>query len=457
MQVSPDVDILEVFKFQVQEAFMSVPPERSSQSLLDRRAAVVARGVPIGTGLAIRSARGAVLVDVSGREVLDFASGIGVMSVGHSNPAVIEAIVTQAAELQHVCMHISTYEGYVALCERLTSLLPHGGPTKAMLVNSGAEAVENAVKIARQATGRPAVICYTGAFHGRTLLAMTLTAKVAYKTGCGPFASEVYRIPFPSLLRRGDIGPEAFVELELERLRHTFKETVVGNRVAAIVIEPVQGEGGFVPAPVGYLQGLRRICDDEGIVLIFDEVQTGFCRTGAWGAYQEFGVIPDLSTWAKAMGGGLPIGAVIGKAHVIDGAVPGTIGSTFGGNPIACAASLAALAEMERLRLCERAKHIGRALTEAFHGLAQAHPEVVDVRGLGALMAMELCEDGDLGRPATRATAAIRRVCEREGLLLLSAGPHASVIRALPPLVITDEELGRALDILRRAFDEVLS
>lgn len=436
-------------------------PTEPTDSWVARREAVVARGVPRATDFVIVSALGAVLTDVDGREILDFGSGIGVMSLGHSDPVVVAAVQAQMASLQHVCMHITTYPGYVELCERLVELLPHQDPalgaTKAMLVNSGAEAVENAVKIARQFTGRSAVICYTGAFHGRTLMGMSLTSKVAYKQNCGPFAPELYRLPFPNLLRRGDLSVEAYVQQELRRFRQTLVDTVAASDVAAVVIEPIQGEGGFVTAPVSYLRGLRSICDEHGIVLVFDEVQSGFCRTGGWGAYQVLGVTPDLSTWAKAMGGGLPIASVIGRAAVMDGAIPGTIGGTFGGNPVACAAALATLSRMEDLDLNARAVRLGHRLRAGFEELASRHVEVVQVRGMGAMLAMELCEAGDLSRPAAKQVSEIRKVCERDGLLVLSAGVRGNVIRALPPLIITDAQVDLALEILTSAFEEVLS
>ena len=310
-----------------------------TEALLARRAAVVSVGVPLISGFTVERAEGALLYDLEGREIIDLASGIGVMNLGHSDPAVVQAIAEQAAKQQHVCMHVATYEPYVELCERLVELLPHGLRTKAMLVNSGAEAVENAVKIARQATGRPGILCFSGAYHGRTLLGMTLTSKVTYKIGCGPFAPEIYRVDFPDALRGGGYeDPEGFAERSLARLRYELKARVSAHDLAAIIIEPVLGEGGFVPTPAAYLAGLRQLCDEHGILLIFDEVQSGFARTGAWAAHQVYGVVPDLSTYAKAMGGGMPIAAVVGRAEVMDAARPGTIGGTYGGNPVACAA-----------------------------------------------------------------------------------------------------------------------
>jgi len=425
--------------------------------LLARRRAVVPRGVGIFAGeIAMASARGATLVDVDGREWLDLAGGIGVMTAGHSEPTVVAAIQKQAAELQHTCIHVATYEPYVALCEKLTSLLPHGEATKAMLVNSGAEGIENAVKIARQATRRPAILCYEGAFHGRTLLGMTLTAKSSYKTNCGPFAPEVYRLPFPNSYRlaRG-LGLDDFAARMLDDVRRRFVTgPIPAGHVAAILIEAIQGEGGFVPAPPAYLRGLREICDEHGIKLICDEVQSGFCRTGRWASYDHAGIVPDLSVWAKAMGGGLPIGAVVGRADVMDAAEPGTLGGTYGGNPVACAGSLATIAAMEAGRLNARATDLGARMRARLERIAARCDAVGDVRGLGAMMAMELSEGRNPDRPAREVAAAAVARCREQGVLVLTAGPEGNVIRLLPPLVITDGDLDRGLDVIERAVVE---
>jgi 4-aminobutyrate aminotransferase/(S)-3-amino-2-methylpropionate transaminase len=419
-------------------------------SLTQRRDAVVARGLtriqPLATAV---SARGAIIVDEAGREVIDFAGGIGVLNVGHCDPAVVEAVRQQAGRVIHTCFHVAVTEPYVALCEKLVALIPHGGPTKAMLVNSGAEAVENAVKIARQHTGRHAVLCFSEAFHGRTLMALTLTSKTAYKTGCGPFAPEVYRMRYPARHWYGDgLDEPAFVERELRALRAAFATQVSPSDIAAIIIEPVLGEGGFVPCPFDYLHGLRRLCDEHGIVLIVDEVQSGFCRTGRWAAFEHAGIVPDISTWAKSMGGGLPIGAILGKADVMDSARPGTLGGTFGGNPVSCAAALATIGQMERLDLNARAAQIGARVTERFRAIQRRVPgAIADIRGLGGMVAMELAPQPDGSRSGPLA-ARILAACFERGVLLVSAGVHSDVIRVLCPLVITDEQLDRGLTIL---------
>ncbi|HUG37229.1 MAG TPA: aspartate aminotransferase family protein [Candidatus Limnocylindrales bacterium] len=421
--------------------------------LIARRHAVVPRAVGQFAGaIAVESATGARLVDVDGASWIDFAGGIGVMNVGHCEERVVRAIQEQAARLIHTCIHVATYEPYVALCEKLVELLPHGDATKAVLLNSGAEAVENAVKFARQATGRPALICFTEAFHGRTMMGMSLTSKTRYKVGCGPFAPEIYRLPYPNHFRDGDgLALDDFVERELARLEEAFVNMVPADHVAAVIIEPVLGEGGFIPAPASYLRGLRGICDAHGILLIFDEVQSGFGRTGHWASYEHAGVTPDLSTWAKSMGGGMPISAVLGRAEVMDAAEPGTVGGTYGGNPVACAAALAAIETIEELGLLERGRVIGGKVRKRFDALAERSELVGDVRGLGAMIGLELCHQGDPRRPASEAVTAVTAACRDRGVLVLPAGPHGNVIRVLSPLTIDDDDLERGLAAIDEA------
>ena len=423
-----------------------------SEELIGRRDRVVCRGVGRLSDLTAVSAIGAKITDADGRSYIDFAGGIGVMNVGHCDPEVVRAIGEQANHLIHASIHVATYEPYIALCEKLVEILPHGANTKALLVNSGAEAVENAIKIARQATGRDAIICYTGGFHGRTLLATTLTSKISYKVGCGPFAPEVYRLPYPVVRSRSGDTEQQIVARELARLQTAIVDTVSATDVAAVIIELVQGEGGFYVAPVAYVQGLRKLCDEHGIVLIIDEVQTGFARTGMWGAYQHYGIEPDISTWAKSMGGGLPISSVIGKASVMDKVTPGTLGGTYGGNPVACAAALATIARMEELKLNERAMHLGKIIRERLDPIARKVSEVTDVRGLGAMMAIEFFEDADPSRPAKKLVSDIIDECRKNGLLIIPAGVNGNVIRMLAPIVISDADLNRGLDILEHAI-----
>lgn len=422
-----------------------------SKSLSERRQAVMPTGaamfLPESTAA---KGRGAILFDADGREIIDFAGGIGVLNVGHCHPEVVRAIQSQADQLMHTCAHVAIYEPYVSLCEKLVQLFPHGDRTKVYLSNSGAEAVENAIKIARQATGRDAVVCFTESFHGRTLMALTLTSKTGYKLNCGPFAPEVYRLPYPNIFRYGNgLDEPAFVARELQRFRAMLVHTVPAEHIAAVIIEAVQGEGGFVPAPAAYLKGLRSICDEFGIVLIFDEVQSGFCRTGAWASYQHAGVTPDLSVWAKSLGGGLPISAILGRADIMDKTAKGTLGGTYGGNAVSCAAALAAINVMEKENLNARAQTIGAAIRKRFESIRSRAPHIVaDVRGVGAMIAMELVEDPASLKPATALTAAVVRAAHARGLLLVTAGAAANIIRVLCPLVITDEQLERGLSIL---------
>ena len=436
-----------------------IDPENLSDSekLIARRQAVTPQGISMVTPVVASSATGAVIVDPEGREFIDFIGGIGVMNVGHGAPAVVAAIVEQSQKLIHTCFQVATYEPYVALCEKLIELLPHGEHTKVLLINSGAEAVENAIKIARQATSRSAVICYTEGFHGRTMMAMSLTSKFGYKIGCGPYAPEVYRLRFPNYYRYGDgLTEEIFVKRELLRFRESLLNTVAAEQVAAVLIEPIQGEGGFTPVPIGYLQGLRKICDEHGILLILDEVQSGFGRTGRWAAYEHYDVVPDLSTWAKSMGGGLPIGCVMGKADVMDAARPSTIGGTYGGNPVACAASLATLQMIQDQNLNDRAVQIGDVVKQRLMVLKHRYPDFVgDVRGFGAMVGVEFVVDGDPHQPATEHTSQILKACVARGLLVIGAGIYGNVIRFLAPLVITDDQLDRGMTILCEEIEAV--
>ena len=427
------------------------PRMGKNADLIARRERVVCPGVGRLSDMTAASASGAIITDADGREFIDFVGGIGVMNIGHGDPAVVEAIREQAGRLIHPSIHVTTYEPYIELCEKLVEILPHGERTKAMLVNSGAEAVENSIKIARQATGRDAIICFTGGFHGRTLMASTLTSKISYKVGCGPFMPEVYRLPYPVVRPRSGVSEEQVAACELARLRAALFDTVSAKDVAAIIIELVQGEGGFNVAPKAYIRGLREICDEHGIMLIIDEVQTGFARTGRWAAYEHYGVVPDLSPWAKSMGGGLPISCVIGKAEVMDRVTPGTLGGTYGGNPVACAAALATIRRMEELELNARGERIGAVIRSRFEAIAERVPEVADVRGLGAMMAIEFSAPGDPTKPDKRLVGQIIDHCRDNGLLIIPAGVDGNVIRVLSPIVISDEQLHRGLDILENA------
>lgn len=357
--------------------------DSNSKKLFERRAKVVSQGVGVFVKTTVKSAKGAIITDLDNNEFIDLGGGIGVLNAGHCPDEVVDAIKNQAEKLLHSCFHVSTYEGYVQLCEKLVEILPHGKKTKAMLTNSGVESVENAIKIARQATKKEAVICFSDAFHGRTLMGMSLTSKVDYKKNCGPFAPEVYRIDYPNFYKNGgDLSAEEFSIREMKRLEDFITSYVDIGSVAAVIIELVQGEGGFNIAPKEYIKRLRDFCDKHHVILIFDEVQTGFCRTGKWGAYQHYGVDPDLSTWAKSMGSGMPIGCVIGKAEVMDAVVAGTLGGTYLGNPVCCAAALATIKLMEDKNLNERAEVVGKMFTDKLKEFTQFVPFIGDIRAL---------------------------------------------------------------------------
>lgn len=426
---------------------------KNSEKLIARRNAIVPEGMGMFSPVTIASGRGALISDADGKEYIDFAGGIGVLNVGHCPKPVVDAIVAQARQLIHACFPVAIYEPYVELCEQLAKLFPHDRPgksTKVMLTNSGVEAVENAIKIARQATGRQAVICFTGAFHGRTLLGMTLTSKTGYKSGCGPFAPEVYRIPFPDYYKRHDgLTMNEFVQRELDAFENYLHNTVDASNIAAVIMELVQGEGGFVVAPKEYVQGLYKICKAKGILFIVDEVQTGFGRTGKWAAYEHYAIVPDISTWAKSMGSGMPIGAVIGRAEVMDKTTKGTLGGTYLGNPVACAASLATIAYMKKNNINSKAGKIGKTVMNFFKKLQRECAAIGDVRGLGAMVAFELVKDKNPNKPDAELCKALINACAARGLLIISAGTAGNVIRVLSPLVISRTLLMKGLHILR--------
>lgn len=420
-----------------------------SRELLERRKNIVANGVGVFNTATAQEAKGAIILDADGYEHIDFAGGIGVVNAGHCPEPVVAAIREQAGKYLHTSFNVVTYEPYIKLCEVMADILPHGEKTKAMLVSTGAEAVENAIKIARQATKRPAVICFSEAFHGRTMMAMSLTSKISYKSGNGPFSPEVYRLPFPNFYKFGGTQDlDAFVETELNRLRESAHSLVDVKSLAAVIIEPIQGEGGFNPVPQKYLEGLREFCDEHGVMLIMDEIQSGFCRTGHWASWQHYNVQPDISTYAKSMGSGLPIAAVLGRAEVMDAAAPGSIGGTYIGSPVCCAAALATIQYMKDINLNERAIVVGKIVRDRLEKLQKEFPEIGDVRGVGAMIAMELIKDNNPGKPNTELCDKIVKGCAEDRLILLSAGTFKNVIRILSPLVISDDQLHKGLDIL---------
>jgi len=410
----------------------------SSEEIHKRRVTAVARGVGSTISSYVDHASGGTLTDVDGREWIDFAAGIAVTNVGNSAPRVVEAVRRQVERFTHTCFMVAPYESYVAVCEQLNELTPGDFEKRSALFNSGAEAVENAVKIARYHTRRPAVVVFDHGYHGRTNLTMALTAKnMPYKDGFGPFAPEIYRAPMSYPLRDSLDGPTAAA-----RAIEMIEKQVGASNVAALVIEPIQGEGGFiVPAP-GFLPALASWARSAGVVFIADEIQTGFCRTGSWFACSHEGVEPDLITTAKGIAGGLPLAAVTGRASIMDSVHVGGLGGTYGGNPIACAAALAAIETMRELDLASSARHIGSALVARLSQLD--HPAIREVRGRGAMIAVELTD--------AAVTAAVSKECHANGLLTLTCGTYGNVLRFLPPLVMPDDVLDRGLDILARSF-----
>jgi 4-aminobutyrate aminotransferase/(S)-3-amino-2-methylpropionate transaminase len=446
---------------------MDIPQERrlvtdipgpNSRALLDRRLAAVPRGVFYTVPVFVDAASGAIVRDVDGNSLIDLGAGLAVLNTGNSSPAVVEAIREQLDRFTHTCFHVTMSEAYVALAERLNALVPGEGPRRTMFTNSGAEAVENAVKVARYFTKRQAVVVFDHAFHGRTLLAMTMTAKVMpYKQGLGPFAPEVYRLPFsyPYRCPTGGRTPEECATSCADYAIGEMDKHIGPSNIACVVAEPVQGEGGFVVPGPGFLPRLAEYCRNHGILFVSDEVQTGIGRTGRWFGIEHDGVVPDIVITAKSLAGGLPLGAVTGRADVMESVHVGGIGGTFGGNPLACAAALAVLDSVERDRLLERAERIGSLMTARLRELAERFSLIGDVRSRGAMVAMELVADRTTKEPAKHAASRLIEECYRQGVIILKAGTYDNVIRLLPPLSIDEGLLSEGLDVLEKALATV--
>ena len=428
-------------------------PGPKSRALMTRREAAVPRGPAHATPIFAARAEGAVLEDVDGNRYIDFAGGIGCLNFGHRAPRVLSAVREQLDKFLHVCFSVTPYEGYIAVAEKLNALTPGRFAKKTLLVNSGAEAVENAVKIARAFTKKPAVICFEDAFHGRTLLSMSLTSKThPYKAGFEPFASDIYRIPFAYPYRNAaGTSPAAFAHL----LEDAFKRVVAPESVAALIVEPVLGEGGFIVPPKDYFRLLQEICRKHGILFIADEVQSGIGRTGKWFASEHFGIEPDLITSAKSLGGGFPLAAVTGRAEIMDASGVGSLGGTFGGNPVSCAASLAALETIEKDGLLARSTAIGQRFEERARSWQRKWPLIGEVRGLGGMCAMELVRDVQTREPADTETKEIARFCYEHGLITITAGTFNNVMRILVPLVVTDEQFDEGMGVLETAISAV--
>jgi 4-aminobutyrate aminotransferase/(S)-3-amino-2-methylpropionate transaminase len=443
---------------------MDIPQERhlvtdipgpNSRALMARRERSVPRGVFSTAPVFAQAAAGAIVQDADGNRLIDLGAGLAVLNVGNSAPAVVEAIRQQLEHLTHTCQHVVMTEPYVELAERLGALAPGQGARRTMFVNSGAEAVENAVKIARYATGRQGVVVFDHAFHGRTFLAMTMTAKATpYKRGFGPFVPEVYRVPFayPYRCPSGGTTPEECAERCTARAIDLIEKHVGPEQVACVVVEPVIGEGGFIVPAQGFVPALARYCADRGILFVADEVQSGMGRTGRWFAIEHEGIDPDLLTTAKSLGGGLPLGAVTGRAELMDAIHVGGLGGTFGGNPLSCAAALAVIDTIEREGLLARAERLGASMLTRLAEMAERFPTIGDVRGRGGMVAMELVEDRASKAPASAITSMVVEECYRQGVIVLKAGTYDNVIRFLPPLIIDEALLTEGLDVVEKAL-----
>jgi 4-aminobutyrate aminotransferase/(S)-3-amino-2-methylpropionate transaminase len=429
-------------------------PGPASRALLERRQRSVARGLSHVLPIFVTAAGGGVLVDADGNSLIDFSSGIAVTSVGNSADLVVSRVTEQVAQFTHTCFMVAPYEGYVQVCEELNRITPGSYDKRSALFNSGAEAIENAVKIARHATGRQAVVVFDHAYHGRTNLTMAMTAKnMPYKDGFGPFAGEVYRVPMAYPFRWPG-GPARCEEEALDVITGLIHAQVGENRVAAVVIEPVQGEGGFIVPPDGFLPGLAEFCRAHGIVFVADEIQSGMCRTGDWFACDHEGVVPDLVTTAKGIAGGLPLAGVTGRAEIMDAVHAGGLGGTYGGNPVACAAALGSIETMTKEDLPAAARRVGDIMLPRLRTLAERYPVIGDVRGRGAMIAIELVRPGTI-EPDAATTAKVAKACHAAGLIVLTCGTYSNVLRFLPPLVIGPDLLNEGLDILEDAFSQL--
>jgi len=428
----------------------AIPGPKSTEAL-KRRTEATSGGLGMAIPVVIERASDAILLDIDGNQIIDLGSGIGVTNVGNAAQRVVDRVIEQVQAFTHTCFTVAPYMNYIEVCEKLNAMTPGSHKKKSLLVNSGAEAVENAVKIARHYTKRPAIVVFEHSYHGRTNLTMALTAKnMPYKEGFGPFAPEVYRVPMPYSFHW--VGDQATISQDaIEMVTHKIEKEIGAHNVAAILIEPIQGEGGFIVPPKGFLPALAKYSKENGIVFIADEVQTGFARTGHMFAVEEEGVVPDMVVTAKGIAGGLPLAAVTGRAEVMDSVHASGLGGTYGGNPIACAAALGAMETMEEENLVARARHIGEILGSSLRELAKKYPVIGEVRGRGAMQAIELVEPGTKN-PNTAAMSAVVKYCQSQGVLVLTAGTYSNVVRFLPPLVITDELLKDALSVLDDAF-----
>jgi 4-aminobutyrate aminotransferase/(S)-3-amino-2-methylpropionate transaminase len=428
-------------------------PGPKSREINTRRDAAVTKGLGRGTPVVIKSGHGAVIQDVDGNTMLDFAGGIGVLAVGHTPAPIVEAMQEQLAELIHICAIVSTTESYVELCELLNKITPGDFAKKSILSNTGAEAVENAIRCARAYTKRPAVICFEGSYHGRTLLTMSLTSKYdLFKKGFGPFASDIYRLPFPYQYRRPEMMTEdQYTDYMIWQFDHALTAQVDPSAVAAVILEPVQGEGGFIPVSKRYMQHISKRCQEHGICLVIDEVQTGFGRTGTMFAIEQYDVIPDIIITAKSIAAGMPMSAITGRAEVMDAPHAGGLGGTYGGTPVACVAAIKTIEYIQQHKLTERAVHIGEILRTEFERWQREIPMVADVRGIGAMMAVELVMDRKEKTPAKQQTLDIIQEAARNGVIMIRAGLFSNCLLMLMPLTMLDDQLYEGLAVIEAA------
>lgn len=434
-------------------------PGPRSREIVARREAALPQGMSKLTPIAVERAQGALVTDVDGNTFIDFAGGIGMMAVGHNYPPLVDALRDQAEKLVHMCAIVGTYEPLVQVAELLNEVTPGDHAKKTTLVNSGAEAVEAAVKIARAYTRRSAIVVFEGAYHGRTNMTMSMTSKYAlFKKGFGPFATEVYRLPFPNLYRRPDgISEEAFINWSVWNLENALIAQVDPSAIAAIVIEPVQGEGGFIPTPAPFLRRVRELCDEHGIVMVADEIQCGFGRTGKLFACDHYGIVPDLITTGKSMAGGTPLAAVTGRAEIMDAAHPGGLGGTYSGSPLACAAAIEAITAIRQPEFLARAAEVGARLREVAEGIQREYPVVGDVRGMGAMIAMEFVSDPITKAPDMETVKQVTVETLKRGLITIRAGLYSNCVRFLPPLNISDDHLNEGLAVLEQAVAAAVS
>lgn len=432
-------------------------PGPKAEKIIERRSDAVPSAIRCQYPVVMQRAEGAIIEDVDGNRFLDWIGGVGVLNIGHCHPEVVEAVKAQSDRYFHGMFNVVTHEGYVSLAEKLGSLAPvRGAHKKVFFTNSGAEADENAVKIAKAYTKRPNIIVFSGAFHGRTLLTMSMTSKKAYAVGMGPFPDGIYRAQFPYYYRNPEGMPQdKACDYYLESIYSVFEQCAPANTIAAIVVEPLQGEGGFIPAPIEWIKEVRRICDELGIMLIADEVQSGFCRTGRMFAseyWAEAGVMPDIIATAKSIAAGVPLSAIIARDEIMEAPAPGTIGGTYGGNALACAASLKTIEIMERDDLAGRSLEIGKKVVDRYTEMMEKYDCIGDVRGLGGMVGIEFVKDKKTKEPDPELTGKIISECASNGLLVEGAGTYGNVIRFLAPLVITDKQLETGLDIFEKAI-----